>query len=83
VPLGTFFGSSGISDERCHIFLATQLRETGQLRREATEQIELALMPFEHAVAMAQDGEVPDAPSALALLLAARSLGVEPTRRRE
>lgn len=68
--LGAFFGSSGISNERCHYFLATGLEERGQVRHEATEQIEIELLPFERAVAMALSGEVRDAPSALALILA-------------
>lgn len=79
-PLGAFFGSNGISDERCHLFLATQLRETGKLRREATEQMELEMMPFDHAVALAQRGDVQDAPSALALLLAAQQSGLTTSR---
>lgn len=74
-PLGAFFGSSGISNERCHYFLATGLSDTGRVRREATEQIELEFMPLDRAVAMATAGEILDAPSALALILAAQRLG--------
>ena len=77
--LGSFFGSNGISDERCYLFLATELRETGNLHREATEQMELEFMSFERAVALAQRGEVQDAPSALALLLAGHRRGLMPT----
>jgi ADP-ribose pyrophosphatase len=73
-PLGSFFGSNGISDERCHLFLATELREGGRIRREATEQMEIELHPFEDAVAMAAEGGITDAPSALALILADRKL---------
>jgi ADP-ribose pyrophosphatase len=76
--LGSFYGSNGISNECCHVFLATGLQETGNLRREATEQMELELMPFTSAVALAQRGEVRDAPSALALLLAAQRRGLIP-----
>jgi ADP-ribose pyrophosphatase len=73
-PLGWFYGSNGISDERFHLFLATGLRETGRMAREPTEQIELELLPFDRAVALALAGEVRDAPSVLALLLAERRL---------
>ena len=71
-PLGSFYGSSGISDERFHLFLATELRDTGNVKREATEQIELELLPLEAALQMALRGEITDAPSALALILAHR-----------
>jgi ADP-ribose pyrophosphatase len=71
-PLGSFFGSDGISDERCHLFVATELDESGCMAREATEQIEVVLMPFEEAVDLALEGKVKDAPSALALILAHR-----------
>jgi len=67
-PLGSYYGSNGISDERFHLFLATGLRA------EATEQMELVEVPLARAVAMALSGEIADAPSALALLLAERRL---------
>ncbi len=72
--LGSFFGSDGISNEVCHLFLATELRETGRMQREPTEQIELDLMPFERAIALAVSGAVADGPSVLSLLLAERKL---------
>ena len=72
--LGTFCTSNGISNERGHLFLGTELRDTGTMRREATEQMELELMPFERAVELAFTGGVGDAPSALALILAHRKL---------
>jgi 8-oxo-dGTP pyrophosphatase MutT (NUDIX family) len=68
--LGTFFGSNGISDERFHLFLATGLRHVGSPRREPTEQMELEFMPLASAGELALSGEVHDAPSALALILA-------------
>lgn len=74
-PLGTFYGSSGISNEAFHLFLATELRESGRMNREATEQIELELIPLERAARMALEGRVSDAPSALALILAQRMRG--------
>jgi ADP-ribose pyrophosphatase len=73
-PLGSYHGSNGISDERMHLFLATQLREGGRLAREPTEMIELELVPLPRAVEMALSGAVQDAPSALALILASRRL---------
>ena len=73
-PLGSFYGSDGISDERAHLFLARRLHYTGAIQREATEQIELELMPLSAAVELAFAGEITDAPSALALMLADRKL---------
>jgi ADP-ribose pyrophosphatase len=69
-PLGSFYGSNGISDERFHLFLATELSPSGTMDREPTEQIELEFAPLQHAVELALSGSVPDAPSALALILA-------------
>ena len=42
--LGSFFSCDGISDERFHLFLATGLQQTGTLRREPTEQMELVYL---------------------------------------
>jgi len=69
-PLGCFYGSNGISDERGHFFLARELSETGQLGREPTEQIEIELVPLADALQRVLAAPVSDGPSALALLLA-------------
>jgi ADP-ribose pyrophosphatase len=74
VRLGSFYGSDGISNERCHFFLATGLSQTGVMKRESTEQIELVVLPFAEAVERAFAGEIQDAPTALALMLAERKL---------
>ena len=76
-PLGAFYASDGIGDEQFHVFLATRLRETGQLAREPTEQIELEFVPFDEAVELALSGRIADAPSALALILAHHHLAAE------
>ena len=74
IPLGLFYGSDGISDERIHFFLATGLTDTGQTYHEATEQIELEILPFEQALNLAYSGNIKDAPSTLAIILAHRKL---------
>ena len=74
-PLGSYFGSNGISNERFHLFLATGLEQVAEPDREPTEQMELIQVPFDRAVHMALSGEVEDGPSAFALLLAANRLG--------
>ena len=73
-PLGAFYGSDGISDERFHVFLATELEETGRISREATEQMEIVFMPLEEAAELALTGRVEDGPSALSLILAQRKV---------
>ena len=73
-PLGSFYGTDGISDERFWLFLATELSESGTIAREPTEQIELEFVPLDDAVDLATSGGIVDAPSALALLLAQRHL---------
>jgi len=68
--LGTFAGSPGISNERFHVWLAEGVVSGGVVAREATEEIEVQLVDFETTCARALRGEIEDAPSALALLLA-------------
>ena len=72
--LGTFFGSDGISNEEFYVFLGTDLSLIGEPKREATEQMELAWLPFEEAANRASRGQLRDAPTALALLLADHAL---------
>jgi alkaline phosphatase len=56
------------------LVLATGLSNTGVLKREPTEQIELEFLPFDEAVRRAFASELADAPSTLALLLADHKL---------
>ena len=71
VHLGDFAATNGHSDERFDVYLATDVREGGELRREPTEQIEVELIPLAELRDAALRGELPDAPTSLALLLAA------------
>lgn len=75
-PLGSFICSSGISDERCHVFLATGLTRDGHENREQTEHLEVVLRPLSELVGMAGRGDLEDGPTALAILLAAAALAV-------
>jgi 8-oxo-dGTP pyrophosphatase MutT (NUDIX family) len=68
--LGRFFGSSGISDEHYHLYLATGLREEGRMARECTEQMDLEWVPLEQLRAAVLGGQLRDGPSALGILLA-------------
>ena len=73
-PLGSFFGSTGISTEQFHIFLATELTYDGPPILENTEQLEIQLMPFSELHQMALTGLIADAPSVIALTLAASKI---------
>jgi ADP-ribose pyrophosphatase len=76
IDLGKYAASSGISDEEFSIFLATDVTADGVLRREITEDIEIELIPLADLRAMVLRGEVRDAPSALAILLASEVLNL-------
>ena len=75
--LGTYAGSSGISDEEFSVFLALDVSADGVLRREITEDIEIELIPLADLRAMTLHGEITDAPSALAILLAGEAITSE------
>jgi ADP-ribose pyrophosphatase len=72
--LGKYAASSGISDEEFSIFLATGVSADGVLRREITEDIDIELIPLVDLRAQVLRGEIMDAPSALAILLASEVL---------
>lgn len=68
-PLGALWPSPGFTDERIHLFVARALVPTEQ-RLDADELIELVPMSFEEALRRVRAGEISDAKSAMALLLA-------------
>lgn len=70
-PLVEFFPTPGMTNERMHAFLATDLTEVGQ-DLEEDESIEVEIIPAAEAIAMASDGRLEDGKSILAILLAAR-----------
>ncbi len=75
--LGKYAASSGISDEEFSVFLATDVSADGVLRREITEDIEIELIPLADLRALVLRGEITDAPSALAILLASEMVESE------
>lgn len=70
VPLTTMFTTPGFTDERIHLFLATDLVR-GESRREADEFIEVETVSLSAALEMVRRGEIQDAKTALGLLFAA------------
>lgn len=69
--LGRPFTSPGFTDERIHLYLAPETRAV-EARPEPEERFERVRLDFERALAMATGGEIHDAKTICALLLAAR-----------
>ena len=67
--LGAMWPSPGFTDEMIHLFMASDLRPVAQ-RLEADEIIELVPMAFDEAIRRVHGGEIQDAKTAMALLLA-------------
>ena len=71
VPLGWFYTTPGLTDEKMHAFLARGLEPVGQDLQE-DECITVSPVAADEAFAMIDRGEITDAKSMLALLLARR-----------
>lgn len=72
--LSEFFVSPGFCEEKMWIFIATDLSETSQ-HLDADEVIEVVRISFIEALEMISDGEIEDAKTMLALMLAAPRIG--------
>jgi ADP-ribose pyrophosphatase len=68
--LTTVFTTPGFTDERIHLFMATDLTR-GEARREADEFVENVVMTLSKALAMIEQGEIMDGKTAVALMFAA------------
>jgi ADP-ribose pyrophosphatase len=77
--LGSVWTSPGFTDEVIHLFAAFELSPVPP-RPEDDEVIEVVATPLRRALEMIWDGELRDAKSALALVHAARHVGVLETR---
>ncbi|GAB4544975.1 MAG: NUDIX hydrolase [Anaerolineales bacterium] len=67
--IGAFYLAPGYSTEYMHVYLAKKLRPD-PLQADADEFLTLEKIPVEEAIQMAQRGELPDAKSLAALLMA-------------
>ena len=72
--LGNFAASNGYTNERYDLFLARDVAPGGRLQREPTEAMEIELVALSELRRRVHAGELPDGPSALAILLAAERL---------
>lgn len=70
-PLGRFYTSPGFTDELMTAFLGTELSHVGQ-RLEPDERLEVQPITVEEAMSMIDSGELCDAKTIAALLLARR-----------
>ena len=64
-----FLVAPGYCEERIHLFVATEISESKQMLDE-DEEIEVVRLPYAEAIAMIHDGNIDDAKSIIALLLA-------------
>lgn len=72
--LSEFFVSPGFCAEKMWIYLATDLTETAQ-QLEDDEIVEIVRLPLPTALEMITDGEIEDAKTIIALMLAAPRVG--------
>jgi ADP-ribose pyrophosphatase len=68
--LHTMWTTPGFTDEKIHLFMATQL-ERGESKQEADEFIDVEVVPLGGALEMIRDGRIKDAKTALGILYAA------------
>ena len=76
-PLGATYPAIGYSDETIHLFLAEGLSDAPD-QADDDEFVEPFRVPLAQAVAMARRGEIEDAKSCVALLLAQAALDARP-----
>jgi len=69
-PLITMVTTPGFTDERIHLFMATDLTH-GEAAREADEFADVVVVRLSEALELIQHGEIPDGKTALGLLYAA------------
>lgn len=69
-PLITMVTTPGFTDERIHLFMATELTH-GEAAREADEFADVIVMRLSEALELIQRGEIVDGKTALAILYAA------------
>jgi len=72
-PLGGFYLAPGYSTEYMYVYLATDLRYD-PLEADADEFLSVERVPLAEALAMCERGEIPDAKSLAAFLLAREHL---------
>jgi ADP-ribose pyrophosphatase len=64
-----FYSANSLTDEKCHVFLAEGVELSREQKTEASETIQVQLVPVEKAIELARTGAMKTAPCALAVLL--------------
>ncbi len=64
-----FYSANSTCDEKCHVFLAEGVELAHETEKEASESIEVQLVPVAEAIEQVQMGLMKTAPCALAVLL--------------
>jgi ADP-ribose pyrophosphatase len=64
-----FYSSNALSDEKCHVFLAEGVELVKKQETEASETLEVQLVPVDKAIELARSGAIKTAPCALAIFL--------------
>jgi ADP-ribose pyrophosphatase len=64
-----FYSANAVTDEKCHVFLAEGVELAKEPKTEASETIEMQLVPVAKAIQLARSGAMKTAPCALAVLL--------------
>jgi ADP-ribose pyrophosphatase len=70
-PVRDWFVTPGVMTERMYLFLCEEL-ELGPTGHQPDERLETVIVPWDDAVAMAQDGRIQDAKSILAVMICDR-----------
>jgi ADP-ribose pyrophosphatase len=73
VSLGSIVTTPGFCDERIHLFLARDL-SPGKQALADNESLECSLLPFSEVLEMAENAEISDAKTAIAIMRARRHL---------
>ena len=71
VAIREWYVSPGVMNERMYLYLCEDLRP-GPVRPQLDEELETVVVPWEEALAMAEDGRIEDAKTLLALMICDR-----------
>ena len=66
-----WYVSPGVMNERMYLYLCEDLRQ-GPAQHQLDEQLQAVIVPWEEALAMAEDGRIEDAKTLIALMLCDR-----------
>lgn len=77
--LAEFYSTPGFCEEKLYVYLATQLKQTTQVL-DHDEEVVITALPLEEAVRMAEQGEIEDSKTIIALILAKKLIDARTER---